>query len=190
VCTDCIALGSTCDTSVSPRVCKNQQNTCPATYASCAASVSTTVPTVQHVCDTSDLQNARAACSGGPDSAACQSFFAFEQATNSACASCLSPFDVPLNQGTGIFRCVAPFVTSTCNHETGCAGDCVTTSCSQCPAGGLLACESSVVTGQCATYFRQSQCALFAIFGAASFCNPQGGFGSWLGNVGTHYCGP
>jgi hypothetical protein len=190
-CTSCTAQGSTCDTAVTPRVCKNQQQTCPAPYASCPSNVTTPVLPVMHVCSNNDLQQARAAC-GQANSVACKSFFSFESTVNPSCAKCLTPFDVPFNEGTGIFECTSPFVDSACNHDTGCLTDCETTSCAQCPAGTANQCRNDVQNNQCSQYVNNINCVFNALFGPASFCNPQNysGFGAWLQGVGGHYCGP
>jgi hypothetical protein len=155
--------------------------------------VTTAVPTIEHVCSTVDLQNARAACSGGPGTTGCTSFFSFEQQVNPACASCLAPFNVAFQDVAGLFVCVAPFVGPACDHTTGCAIDCQNTSCAQCPQGSVTQCVNDVRSTQCGTYFQQSQCVGQAFFGAGAFCNPQnygGNFGQWLQGVGGHYCGP
>jgi hypothetical protein len=140
-----------------------------------------------------DLQNARAACAGGANTPGCASFFQFEQQVNPSCASCLGPFDVNFQDVAGLFACVAPFVGTLCDHQTGCAIDCQNTSCAQCVAGTQTQCVSDVRSNQCGSYFQQSQCAVQAFFGPGAFCNPQnyaGNFGSWLQGVGGHYCGP
>jgi hypothetical protein len=174
-------------------VCKNQQTTCPAPYPSCPGGVTTSILPIQHVCSALDLQDARAACAGGPNTPGCNQYFQFEQQFNPACGACLQPFDVPFNDATGIFACVAPFVDAQCDHETGCAIDCQTVSCEQCPPGGFAQCRNDVRQNQCGTYFQQSQCIGQALFGAGAFCNPgnyQGNFGGWLQGVGGHFCGP
>lgn len=192
-CSDCTAQATTCNISIDPRVCNNQQTTCPAPYGSCPGGVSTPVPVVQTVCPAADLADARAACGAGPDSVSCNAFFSFEKTTNPTCASCLAPFDAPFAEGSGLFACVAPFVAPDCNHDTGCVVDCRTQSCAQCPAGATTQCENSVSSqnGQCRTYIDQSSCT-FAAFGASgAFCNPAnygGNFGRWLQGVGGHYC--
>jgi hypothetical protein len=192
-CVNCTAQKSTCDTAVLPRVCKNQQTTCPAPYGSCPASVTTSPLPIQHVCSATDLQDARAACAGGPNTPACVSYFQFEQQFNPACAACLKPFDVPFLDASGIFECVAPYVGPLCDHATGCAIDCQKVSCQQCPPASFTQCRNDVRQTQCAIYFQQSQCIGQALFGAGAFCNPgnyQGNFGAWLQGVGGHYCGP
>jgi hypothetical protein len=151
------------------------------------------VPTIQHVCAASDLQQARAACAGGPTSTACMAFFAFEQAINPGCSSCLSPFDVAFTQLSGILRCAAPFVDASCNHTTGCILDCEAASCSQCPTTDVQTCQSNVLTNQCSSFVNGAGCVAPTLFaGAAAFCNPSNyaNFGRWLQGVGGHFCGP
>lgn len=191
-CTDCTQQKTTCDTLASPRVCKTQQTTCPATYGSCASTVSTpVVPVTSGQCAASDLQDAQAACSLGFNSSACRLFFQTEPQINSACAKCLVPFEFDFTNATGIFDCVSPFVSPTCNHQTGCATDCETQSCDQCPQNAVQQCKLQVEQGQCQSYFQNVTCIGNALFGPASFCNPQqygGNYGSWLAGVGAHYC--
>jgi hypothetical protein len=197
-CVDCTLNNDTCDTQVVPRVCTKQQTTCPSPYGSCPPGTTTVAPPVTPTCPQADLQDAAAACASGALSPACASFFQTEAQINPACAKCLTPFDVSLFDGTGIFLCVAPFVDSTCNGETGCATDCETQSCSQCQPNQVPACHSNVEMGQCMPYFQPELstnppgCVIVALEGAASFCNPQNygfNFGQWLEGAGGHYCG-
>lgn len=191
-CADCTQQNTTCDTLATPRVCSSQQTTCPAAYGSCGASVSTPVlAATPGQCSATDLQDAQAACSLGFGSAACQSFFQTEKQIHAACAQCLGPFEHPLTDGAGIFACVGPFVAPTCNHTTGCATDCLTQSCAGCSANLEQQCQTQVEQGQCLTYFQGVTCVGSALFGQASFCNPQGyggNYGAWLAGVGAHYC--
>lgn len=191
-CTDCTQKQSTCDTLATPRTCKSQQTTCPATYTSCPNNVTTPTLTVtKGECKASDLADAKAACTTGFGSSACQSFISSEPLINAACAKCLTPFEFDLQVGTGIFNCVSPFVASTCNHDTGCISDCLTTSCEQCPQNALQQCEIQVAQGQCQSYIQGASCIGNALFGSGSFCNPQqyqGDYGAWLAGVGAHYC--
>lgn len=191
-CVDCTTQQSTCDTLATPRQCKSQQNTCPATYASCPSNVSTPVLSVtKGACLASDLQDAEAACTTGFTSSACQSFFASEPKINASCATCLAPFQYDLAVGTGIFDCVSPYVGSSCDHDTGCIDDCEVQSCAQCPQNAVAQCKQQVAQGQCASYIQGASCIGSALLGQASFCNPQqyqGNYGDWLAGVGAHYC--
>jgi hypothetical protein len=194
-CEDCtqIVPSSTCDVSVSPRTCESQQVQCPAPYPSCPPTVETPSPTQQDVCSPSDLQNAGSACEGGAHSAACDSFFSFEQSQNAACATCLSAFDYDFSELTGLTTCVAPFADASCNHITGCLVDCTDKSCAGCSgAGALQTCRNDVPNTVCSTYYQGAQCIESAFLGPGSFCNPGQGsglFGDWLTQVGQYYCG-
>ena len=194
---NCTAMMSTCDQLVVPRVCANQQNKCPAPYPSCPAATRTPIiPSLQGVCDdVADLDALQAACMSGPDTGTCVAAFAVLAGQNPACAACITPFDEPFNQLRGIYRCVAPFVTNTCNHSTGCAVECQDTSCSQCPAGSEDQCRNQVNNGgQCATFVAQTACVGPAV-GPGNLCSPitygapPNNFGPWLRAVGDHFCG-
>jgi hypothetical protein len=193
-CTNCAAAGSTCDTLVTPRVCANQQSTCPAPYAACPAGVATPVtPSLQDLCDDNvDLDAIRAACAGGPNTGTCVAAFQVLAATNAACAACLTPFDEPFQQLRGIYRCAAPFVSAACNRNTGCAVDCQDTSCNQCAAGSMTQCRNQVNNGagQCNPFVQQTTCVLPEV-GPGDLCSPgtYNNFGGWLRAVGDHYCG-
>jgi len=194
-CQDCTQLNpaSTCDVSVTPRLCENEQVQCPAPYPSCPASLETPSPKQQDVCSASDLQNAQSACEGGAHSTACDSYFAFEKSQNAACASCLTPFDYDFSELTGLTTCVAPFTDATCNHITACLVDCTDKACAQCvDSGALQACQADVPNTVCSSYYNGAQCIDNAFFGQGSFCDPNQGtglFGDWLLPVGQYYCG-
>jgi hypothetical protein len=194
-CANCSAQMETCNTTASPRACTMQTMTCPAPFAGCSPGDSTPwPPVVRGACSATDLANARNACNSGAHTAACDSFFSFESTQKPACASCLTPFQFDFQQATAIFSCVAPFVSVSCDATTGCATECETKSCAMCPTGSQQQCEQQVQNGQCSREFQAGvQCAGPALFGAASFCNPQnygGNYGAWLQGVGGHYCGP
>ena len=191
-CTDC--RPNTCNTLVVPRICSNLGGNCPAAYPACPAGVSTAItPSIQNHCADVDLDALQAACATGPDSASCVAAFAALGAIDAACATCLQPFNVPFTQLTGIYTCVAPFVTAACNRSTGCASDCGGTSCGGCAAGAAEdQCRDQVNGGggQCNTYVNQTACIAPAL-GAGSLCNPAryGNYGGWLRAVGDHFCG-
>jgi hypothetical protein len=193
-CTNCTAVGSTCNALVSPRVCSNQQTTCPAPYTSCPAGVTTPVtPALQGHCSDLDLDALQSACATGPNSASCLAAFAVLATTDAACASCLTPFNVPFPALTGIYRCVAPSVSTACRRSIGCATDCVDTSCEQCSDATEAQCRNQVSGqgGQCLTYVQQTTC-VGPQLGPGSLCSPAtygGYFGGWLRAVGDRYCG-
>jgi hypothetical protein len=180
-----------------PRTCNNQQMTCPAPYGMCPANVETPILPVQKgACSAQDLLDARTACAQGPNTLTCTQFWSFILQQKPGCGKCLLPFDYAFQDFTGIYNCVAPYVSQPCRHNTGCVDDCATTSCKQCPnMQTQQACMQQVkgFGGQCFPYVQASQCVVQALFGPAQFCNPQqyfGQFGAWLQGVGQHYCGP
>jgi hypothetical protein len=199
-CSNCTAGGSTCDTLALPRVCANQQNTCPKAYPACAAGATTPVtPATQNVCDAvNDLDAVRAACTGagvGPASGTCVAAFAALAAANPACSACLAPFNQPFVQLQGIYLCAAPFVSAGCNHSTACATDCADTSCGLCPAASEAQCLNQVNGngGACRNFVNQTACALAALAAPPGrLCNPgtyNNDYGRWIRAVGAHFCG-
>ncbi|MGA7124062.1 MAG: hypothetical protein WBY94_28425 [Polyangiaceae bacterium] len=192
-CQNCATLNpaSTCDVVVQPRVCASQQTVCPGVYPACPVPLQEPKPTRQMACSTADLQNAAAACSGGAATTSCNNFF---NSVNTACGTCLTPFDVDFVVQSGVRLCVAPFVDATCNHNSACIADCTAESCYNCPdSPSTTACETQVQTGTCATYVQADSCVTQALAGTGAVCNPatyQGNFGGWLQAVGAKYCGP
>lgn len=196
-CVNCQAMNSTCNGLVMPRVCNSQQMTCPAPYGMCPNNVETPILQVSKgVCSAQDLLDARTACAQGPGAPTCVQFFQFITQQKPNCAKCLNPFDYNFNDFTGIYNCVAPYVTQQCRHTTGCVDDCANTSCKQCPNQQTQTqCTNQVkgFNGQCFSYVQGSQCIASGLFGQGSFCSPAqyfGNFGAWLQGVGAHYCGP
>ncbi len=193
-CADCAALSppSTCDGALSPPACTSQQTQCPGPFAGCTAPP-TPAPTMPPACAPADLQNAAAACAGGASTAACTNFFNFEYSQNYSCGSCLQQFDYDFVFQQGVFACIAPFVSTTCDQNTACAYSCATQSCGQCPDPTTYdQCIQSVQNGQCAVYETPAtQCEKTAYGSGGAFCDPAGyaGFGAWLQGVGTYYCG-
>ncbi len=196
-CQNCSAMGSTCDLLVTPPVCTNQQMTCPSPYGGCDPATTTPVTAQnQGLCSDLDLQGLPAACQTGATSASCVAALNAISAVAPACGACLQPFDVDFFPTfDGIFLCVAPFVSSACNHSTGCDFDCTVKSCNMCVAASVETCEDDVQNGgQCDTFATQAQCAV-GVLGPGQpgrFCNPNiypMGFGAWLQGVGKHFCG-
>lgn len=193
-CSNCAAAGSTCNTLVVPRVCANQGGNCPAAYPACPAGVTSPVtPSLQGVCADLDLDALQAACAAGPDVATCVAAFQVLAATSPGCNACLAPFNQPFQQLSGIYTCAAPFVSAACNRATGCAVDCATTSCTQCPAASQDQCVNQVNGGggQCSPFVQQTACVLPTLQ-PGNLCSPVtygGSFGGWLRAVGDHFCG-
>lgn len=193
-CSNCTAANSTCNGLVDPRVCNNQQNTCPAPYAACPGGTTTAVtPSLQNLCADADLDALQAACAGGPDTASCTAALQVIAQLNAACAACVQPFAVPFLELRGIYLCTAPQVSTGCRASTGCATDCIEKSCSLCPAGSADQCRNQVGAGggQCAPFVQQTACVTAAL-GNGQLCSPQtyqGNFGRWLRAVGDAFCG-
>ena len=189
-CANCQNAGSTCNGLTTPRICANQVGQCPATYPGCAAGAATPITaSLQNVCDdVGDLDSIQAGCDGGN----CAGAFSVLQATNPACAACLIPFNYPFSEGTGLYRCAAPFVDSACNHNTACASDCEDTTCDQCPAATESSCRSQVFAGggRCNTLATSANTCISPAVAPAGLCHTDGRtFGQWLRAVGDHFCG-
>lgn len=196
-CADCTATSATC--SVTTRACTNQPNACPAPYGTCPGNARLPALAQQKVCSLNELADGRAACGPGADSASCNAFYGFLQATNAACGSCLAPFKVPFQQTDGISACLARFVGSSCNRNLACVKACTDQSCAQCSADLEAACRQNVRQpgGECLTESLAAiTCAAPALLPGSpgAFCAPPltGGdaFGRWLETVGRYYCGP
>jgi hypothetical protein len=151
----------------------------------------------QHICaDIGELDALQTACAGGATTASCTAAFAVLQATHATCAACVKPFNVDFQDYSGIFRCVAPFVSTACNRSTGCDIDCATTACTGCTAANVEQCHQDVQNtgGECDPFLLQAVC-VNSVLGPGQpgrFCNPVlygGNFGSWLRAVGRHFCG-
>ncbi|MBX3189734.1 MAG: hypothetical protein KF819_22100 [Labilithrix sp.] len=200
-CVNCTGAGSTCNGLVNPRVCNNQQNTCPAPYGACPDGVTTPItPSLQNHCDDLDLDGLQGACAGGQETGTCAAAFALLAAVKAPCAACLAPFNVPLGQLSGIYACVAPFVDVDCNRSTGCAMHCQTTSCSQCPPASTEQCRSQVGAngGQCFGLIAQTSCIQTqGAVDPGDLCSPltyppiadTALFSRWFRAVGDHFCG-
>ena len=186
-CINCAAGGSTCNALALPRLCANQAGLCPAAYPACPVGTTTPVePSLQGVCDdAADLDSLQAGCDNGN----CDGAFAALSALNPACAACLTPFNVPFVERSGIYRCAAPFVTAACNGTTGCATDCMDSSCAQCPAGNETQCHAVVNAGQCQGFVQDPGCIAAAV-GVGGLCRfDNRTFGAWIRAVGDHFCG-
>jgi hypothetical protein len=152
-------------------------------------------PQLQNLCPDADLTAMQAGCAGGPDTPQCVAAFQVLASVNAACATCLTPFNQPFNQISGIYRCVAPFVNATCNRNTGCATDCQDDSCAQCPPASEDQCKSSAVQNHCGGFFAQTAGCVNGAIGPGQpgrFCNPVvyfGNYGAWLRAVGDRFCG-
>jgi hypothetical protein len=194
-CQDCTTLvpPSTCDVSLSPRVCTSQQQQCPAPYGGCDPALLVQTQPPQKVCSAGELQNAAAGCSGGAYTAGCNAFYQFESQSNGACANCLQPFDFDFADLSGLAACAAPSLDPTCNHNAACFLDCSNQTCSNCPDDPTTTqCQAQVRTGQCGVFAQNATCVLPSAFPPGSLCSPMtygNNFGAWLQAVGAKYCG-
>ncbi|MBX3213136.1 MAG: hypothetical protein KF850_13965 [Labilithrix sp.] len=188
-CASCSSSGSFCNGLVSPRRCNNQQTTCPATYGTCAAGISTPITAqLQNVCTDDALDGLVTPCADNPDSAACVSAVA---ALPAACRTCLGPFNHPFSQRTGLYACAAPSLSTQCRRATGCATNCAQTSCNGCAATSENQCYTLVngAGGQCAGLAASASCANAELVSGlcSQFSYPN--FGAWFRAVGDQFCG-
>ena len=195
-CANCTLQNSFCNGLVTPRRCNNQQTTCPAPYTTCPNGITTPVtPTLQKLCSEGNLNDLATGCATSPDSPSCTAAFQVLAATNAACATCVSPFNKPFGEGTGLWLCAAPQLQQTqpaCLRATGCASDCQDDSCTQCLPTVEDQCHDLVngPGGQCRTFALAAACANAAL-GAGQLCSQFSypSFGQWLRAVGDHFCG-
>ncbi len=189
-CANCSASSSFCNGLVAPRRCNNQQSTCPATYSSCPNGTTTAITAqLQNLCTDASLDTLTTACAAGPNAATCVAAFA---ALPAACRTCLSPFNHPFDQRTGLYACAASSVDNQCRHNMGCATDCADTSCDQCLPTSENQCYTLVngAGGQCSTFMNNANnCASAALAGGlcSQFSYPN--YGAWLRGVGDQFCG-
>lgn len=89
-------------------------------------------------------------------------------------------------------RCLAPFLSATCNHSLTCASECSSVSCGQCSDAASDACQNDVYGsgGACRNYIDGLYCNQAAIEGPGAFCQFDGDVGDWLSAVGGYYCAP
>jgi len=110
--------------------------------------------------------------------------------SNAGCYDCLQQF---LNPGAAA-RCLAPFLSASCNHELTCALECSTDTCGGCSAGAKSGCESTAFQAgeACSPYISGYFCARAAFGGPGAFCDAKtiGDIGLWLQGVGAYYCSP
>jgi hypothetical protein len=108
--------------------------------------------------------------------------------TRPACFDCLQQF---FYDGA-VAKCLAPFLSQTCNHELTCLAACTAQVCGKCAAPDLAGCRSSAVaaSGACGDQIAGAFCAQAAYSGPGGFCDP-GQYpdtGAWLQGVGAYYC--
>ena len=142
---------------------------------------------LQNLCTDANLDAVSAACDGGARTAGCVAAMA---ALPAACRTCLTPFNHPFDQNTGLFACAASFVSNGCRRTLGCSNDCTLTSCAQCPAAAQTNCMDLVNRPgkQCRTLFNTT-CANDALDSGLCSRFSYASYGSWLRGVGDQFCG-
>jgi hypothetical protein len=182
LCDNCVAKGETCI----GQVCSSG-STCPLAYPGCSPTSVTPPPGIFAACNSGQLSVIGSACKGDGSQPACGDAFSKLLGADPACYDCLIQFST----NSAYARCLAPFLSPTCNHELTCALDCSITSCSSCPASQEQSCRDEVFGqgGACRPWVYGYFCAEAALSGPAAFCEFNGDIGQWIQKVGTFYCG-
>lgn len=185
-CDNCVARGETCQGGA----CGAVGATCPAPYPGCTPGLLTSPPTPSRSCTPSDLTAVASACPGLTSNAGCSSAVVSLSRSNPGCFDCLQQF---LYDGAAV-KCLAPFLTPSCNQALSCATECVNASCTQCASTDKQGCQDAAFQsgGACAAYINGYFCAQAAFAGPAAFCDIKtiGSVGGFLQGVGAYYCSP
>ncbi len=182
VCTGC-AAGSSCTAFAC-----DSGSTCPAPYAGCSPSALVLPPAPSTSCTAVELDAIAVACKGPDPGQPC--FVALQKllVQNAACQSCLLQF----TGNDAYARCLAPYLTASCNHELTCAVECSDAVCGQCATSQKKACSDALYSSgeACAPFTAGVWCASAALGGPGAFCDyPKNqDAGQWLRTVGEHYC--
>jgi hypothetical protein len=182
ICDNCGSKGQNCV----GQVCTTGSN-CPAPWPGCAPGSATPPPASYPSCNAQQLSSIGSACQGSGNSQACQDAFSKLLGSDPGCYDCLVQFSTELAYA----RCLAPFLTPTCNHELTCALSCSNTSCGDCPQPKKDTCQTEVFApgGACRSFIGGYYCAQAALSGPAAFCDFNGDVGAWIQAVGGYYCG-
>jgi hypothetical protein len=184
LCENCNSTGETCLGGT----CGVRGATCPAPYAGCNPGSATSPPAFGKSCTASTLEFVAGACKGATSPASCAPALQMVAQTIPGCFDCLQQF---LYDGA-VAKCLAPFLSPTCNHQFTCYSGCQSTACGQCTDAARSGCQSTAAGtgGDCASEVSGAYCAAAAFSGPASFCSLQGvgDVGAWLRGVGTYYC--
>lgn len=178
LCENCTATNETCQ----GQVCSNG-STCPAAYPGCSPSAATSPAFRANACSADDLNQLASGCSQG----SCGPAFGLLLNRNPSCYDCMLQF----TGDDAYARCLAPFLSSSCNHSFTCAAQCNQAACGQCSDAEQDACGNTVFGsgGDCEDYLTGLYCNQAAITGPAAFCQFNGDVGDWLLGVGNHFCG-
>ncbi|HEX4478109.1 MAG TPA: hypothetical protein VH142_23655, partial [Polyangiaceae bacterium] len=137
-----------------------------------------------------DLATIAGACPGKTAGTACNAQIQSLVKSNPGCFDCMQQF---LFDGA-VVRCLAPFLSATCNHDLSCSTDCTNTACGQCAAANEGTCQTGAFQsgGECQGYVSGTFCAQAAFSGPGAFCNlsADSSIGVWLEAVGAYYCSP
>jgi hypothetical protein len=184
VCENCMSQGQTCQAGA----CGVRGATCPAPYAGCNPGAATAPPFNGTSCKATDVALAHMACTGITDPATCLPALSKLLASNPGCYDCLQQF---LYDGA-VAKCLAPFLSPTCNHELTCYSGCLTTTCGACSDANRASCQGTVSAsgGDCFSSLSGQYCAAAAFSGPAAFCDlgRVNDVGLWLAGVGAYYC--
>ena len=182
LCDNCTTKNQTCQN----RVCSGS-TTCPAPYPGCNPALVTTPPFTSSSCTAAELSALEAQCAGQNPGAACEQALNALLADNPTCYDCMLQF---LAVDQSLVKCLAPYLSSSCNHDLSCALECSNQSCGQCGTGEQQ-CRDQVFQsgGQCQTWVNGAFCLQAALGGPGAFCNFNQDVGAWLRTVGSHYCG-
>jgi hypothetical protein len=148
----------------------------------------TTPPAQSTSCTDADLAAVARACPTMSSSPTCSAQVVSLSRTNPGCFDCIQQF---LYDGAAV-KCLAPFLTASCNQALSCATECVNAACDQCAAGEKKACQDQAFQSGavCAPYINGYFCAQAAFSGPAAFCDivTIGSIGGFLRGAGAYYC--
>ncbi|MBX3126910.1 MAG: hypothetical protein KF718_09345 [Polyangiaceae bacterium] len=182
LCDNCSTKGQSCVA----QACSSG-STCPAAYPGCSPDALTPPPVASSSCSAQELSALAAACQGSPPGPGCGQYYQTLLTSNPQCYGCLLQFTTD----SAYSRCLAPFLTPSCNHDLTCALFCSNGSCNQCSPGQDPGCRQQVFEqgGQCASWVNGYYCAQAALSGPGAFCEFSGNAGQWIAKVGGYYCG-
>jgi hypothetical protein len=185
VCENCNSqIGETCQAGA----CAAPGATCPAAYGGCAPGAATSPPTSSNSCSAAELATVAKVCAGTGTSSACTTGLSALARSNPACFGCVGQF---LYDGA-VVKCLAPFLSASCNESLTCATDCSTGVCSQCTDANKQACQTAAFASGavCNPYVAGYYCAAAAFGSSGAFCDAAriGDTGAFLQGVGAYYC--
>ncbi|MEZ4227823.1 MAG: hypothetical protein R3B89_01585 [Polyangiaceae bacterium] len=177
LCENCANSAKTCQ----GQVCTDG-STCPAAYPGCSPNAATSPAFRSDACTADDLSQLATQCSQG----SCGPAFGLLLNRNPACYDCMLQF----TGDDAYARCLAPFLSASCNHNLTCAAQCDAAACGQCGATDEDACGNQVFGsgGDCEDYLIGLYCNQAALGGPAAFCQFNGDVGDWLLGVGNYFC--